>query len=656
MLYLLLLGFLNPKNPMNYAWYYDLKIQYTQTELIIRPQAKPWMPSVLARGSHELASAEIDGNPHLFDIFNFPAIASGGLNGKIDLTLIYQVRDTAGVLVDEKLFRRRVKIQGREISIRTGGKLIGQTDARELGSLQGVSTFLGLLAAPDGYVTMKRSINRDFVVELIWGLGRRTGIRQNIRGRTAARIPFSHRHPLATAFCRDGVASPSAYPARYRETMLAKLDAYQNYEDPERHIEMVERFLAMNPGDSKGLQTLLELHWKQGREETAHRIVRRLGPLLPEKTREQAEALYRQKRDRLMPMRHRFKKNPKASISLSAPQANAPVAGMVDLTFTIADAQAPVLLVDCTLNGKTVATFDRAPFRTRFSTRGFSGKQSLVIRASFFDQTYAQTSIPVEVIPIDDFAEVHVTPLRAVVTQANQFITDLQPEQFAGRLAGEPITLSRLERETAPLRISLLMDISSSMQGEKILSAQHAAYRFLENLSAPDEAELIAFDHKALRIVPFSSNPEDFYPGLFGLDPRGGTALYDAIVSAADVLAERDGVRVIIVVSDGRDRASRAKVGDVKQRLIEHGIMLYAVTLDELVTELALLARATGSVYTNLDETMDVTGTLKRIYRELKSFYYAEITTPAEPNLSRLKLKLKGRKGTPRIRRLLERQ
>lgn len=64
---------------------------------------------------------------------------------------------------------------------------------------------------------------------------------------------------------------------------------------------------------------------------------------------------------------------------------------------------------------------------------------------------------------------------------------------------------------------------------------------------------------------------------------RESRVLNDAILAAAMDLAKRDRARrrIIFVVSDGREEGSRASYNDVLKVLLSHGILIYAVAVDE---------------------------------------------------------------------------
>ena len=66
----------------------------------------------------------------------------------------------------------------------------------------------------------------------------------------------------------------------------------------------------------------------------------------------------------------------------------------------------------------------------------------------------------------------------------------------------------------------------------------------------------------------------------------GGTAMYDAVVEALPLAARgRYAKKALVVISDGNDTSSRAEIREVKQRIRESEVLVYAIGLDSQETE-----------------------------------------------------------------------
>jgi Ca-activated chloride channel homolog len=118
----------------------------------------------------------------------------------------------------------------------------------------------------------------------------------------------------------------------------------------------------------------------------------------------------------------------------------------------------------------------------------------------------------------------------------------------------------------------LLLDTSSSMQGEPLEAAKQGAMRFLAQMEPDDVVQVVSFNSA---LVPLGTPGrvrevgETLSNKVGGLYAEGGTSLYDALLLAMDELElarwKDKGERQygIVVLSDGRDTSSRRPLADV---------------------------------------------------------------------------------------------
>jgi Ca-activated chloride channel homolog len=132
--------------------------------------------------------------------------------------------------------------------------------------------------------------------------------------------------------------------------------------------------------------------------------------------------------------------------------------------------------------------------------------------------------------------------------------------------------------QESPFASVILLDTSGSMESRMSLG-RSAAIRFLDGLRPEDVAAVYNFDHRVEQVQDFSS-ARDLAPMAFGLRAKGMTALYDAIIRAAESLARRQESRkAIVVLSDGMDTQSRASSGKALEAAMAIGAGVYAVDM-----------------------------------------------------------------------------
>jgi len=132
--------------------------------------------------------------------------------------------------------------------------------------------------------------------------------------------------------------------------------------------------------------------------------------------------------------------------------------------------------------------------------------------------------------------------------------------------------------ETRPIRMALLIDDSGSMK-TKLSHAQTSAKHFVETLRPEDQALVIAFASEVRVLHDFTSNQERLIRALDLTRAEGGTAMYDALMTALEKFGvpSQDERRVVVLLSDGADSASSFSSDDVSRKAREKGVMIYSI-------------------------------------------------------------------------------
>ena len=164
-------------------------------------------------------------------------------------------------------------------------------------------------------------------------------------------------------------------------------------------------------------------------------------------------------------------------------------------------------------------------------------------------------------------SRIDLVSITATVVDANgRLVSGLTRDEFEVYEDGERQTLTHFASERVPIGLGLLLDVSDSMRGQRIADARAAVARFLfELLSQDDEFFVMSFNHAPRVIAPWTSRPDQVQPRLDALRPSGGTSIYDAVMAALPIFEQRSRQRAsIVLISDGADTASDARVRDVR--------------------------------------------------------------------------------------------
>jgi Ca-activated chloride channel family protein len=154
----------------------------------------------------------------------------------------------------------------------------------------------------------------------------------------------------------------------------------------------------------------------------------------------------------------------------------------------------------------------------------------------------------------------------------------------------------------------MLLDVSGSMEGDKILNVQSAAQQFVKQMGDDDYITLIAFADNP-DILIYHEKVEDVrdlaITNIADLIAWGDTTLYDAIADGASVIASTTSSQrsnVLVVLTDGMDTASTRYLFD--QELVDLAAgnnttiftIAYGSDADEDLLE-SLATQANGNFY-----------------------------------------------------------
>jgi VWFA-related protein len=205
-------------------------------------------------------------------------------------------------------------------------------------------------------------------------------------------------------------------------------------------------------------------------------------------------------------------------------------------------------------------------------------------------------------------AEVEVVRVEALVTRNGSPVRGLTAADFEVRDRGQLQNLDPIREEETPIDVVLVLDLSGSVEGSKLVSLREAARAFLDGLRpsangldpGPDgeRAALIVFQQEVRLVEPLTPALDRVRRALQNVTARGSTALVDATYSGLRLLAPGPRRTVVVVFSDGLDSLSFLTPAQVEEAAARSEALVYAVTArrkgDPENPFLRAVTRATG--------------------------------------------------------------
>jgi Ca-activated chloride channel family protein len=247
-----------------------------------------------------------------------------------------------------------------------------------------------------------------------------------------------------------------------------------------------------------------------------------------------------------------------------------------------------------------------------------------------------------------------------VLDAEGRLVTGLERDNFEIFEDGGRQPIAQFTNERVPIGLGMLLDISDSMLGQRIVDARAAVERFLlELLSQEDEFFVMAFNHAPHLLTRWTTADEVVRRALDHIKPTGSTAIYDALIHSMPMIAQRNRQRAaIVVISDGADTASDATISDVRTALLRSDAFVYAVAIDSpnpraintRVNPIALgeITNQSGGHTSVVRDGAELAAATARIAEELNSQYVLGYASPQGPDGKyhsiRVSVKLPGHK------------
>ena len=220
-----------------------------------------------------------------------------------------------------------------------------------------------------------------------------------------------------------------------------------------------------------------------------------------------------------------------------------------------------------------------------------------------------------------------------VTDDDGRLVPDLARDAFAIFDDGQPQEIVLFENDVRPITVVVMLDTSISTTNVMHLILG-GAEQFLIRMLPDDRARIGAFNDK-IEVLPqgFIGDRDRLIATLDTLDFGNETKLFDAIAASLDALQGVENRKVVLVLTDGQDSASRTGWRDVLERAIADDVMIYAIGLHVEYFDgvrnrrtspdrsLRRLAEETGGGYFELEETDELGSTFTRVSQELHRQY-----------------------------------
>jgi Ca-activated chloride channel family protein len=171
-----------------------------------------------------------------------------------------------------------------------------------------------------------------------------------------------------------------------------------------------------------------------------------------------------------------------------------------------------------------------------------------------------------------------VNVYATVIDSSGRYVQGLRQNDFVVEEDGRRQVITHFDHnQNTPVSVGIVLDTSGSMR-RKLDTAVEAIDRFVRTIHPDDDVFLMGFENEPSLLQDFTNDRARLRKALRNTDSDGGTALYDALELALDKI--RSGANkkhAILLVTDGQDTASSTSFAEVRRRIRESELLVYAL-------------------------------------------------------------------------------
>jgi Ca-activated chloride channel family protein len=197
---------------------------------------------------------------------------------------------------------------------------------------------------------------------------------------------------------------------------------------------------------------------------------------------------------------------------------------------------------------------------------------------------------------------------------------------------GIPQDIRIFDRESElPLSIVLAVDASLSTRKDLRLELE-SARAFAHSILRPqDGLALYQFSDRVEELVPFTADLKRVDRGIERVRLGAATALYDALFLGAESLENRQGRKVMVVITDGGDTISRVEYAEALRQAQQSECIVYSIIMVPIEASagrntggehaLIQISNDTGGKYYYAESIRQIDQAFHRISEELRTQY-----------------------------------
>ena len=147
--------------------------------------------------------------------------------------------------------------------------------------------------------------------------------------------------------------------------------------------------------------------------------------------------------------------------------------------------------------------------------------------------------------------------------------------------------------------------------------------------SKKDFISITGFSNTVDRKLSLTQNIGEINSIVDSMQADFSTALYDAMITSIDEIKNSNGVKVLVVLTDGQDNSSKSKWNDVADKAIKEDIPIYIIGLGNVNKDtLQLIAKSTKGQFYFTQSSSSLNTVYAAISKQVQAFYNLVYSSP----------------------------
>jgi len=279
-------------------------------------------------------------------------------------------------------------------------------------------------------------------------------------------------------------------------------------------------------------------------------------------------------------------------------------------------------------NDDRVATLYQAPYEQTVTIKDSKSLSYVRVVGTLDDGAVSEDLRYVNAPDFVSEVTVDAVELYTTVSERGKPVNHLQASNFKVYEDGAIQKIQGFEYvKNLPISVGLLIDTSASML-DSLHDAEQAALKFLDySIAQKDRGFVVSFDNEPYLLSKLTGRKDKLVRSLSGLRAEGSTALYDALIYGLYQFTGVKGKKALVVLSDGKDTASKFDYDTLLEYVRKSGISIYGIGLKIPATDLKVkadlnkIASVTGGQTFYIDSSKNLEGVYRQINDDLRAQY-----------------------------------